>query len=279
MVFTWNGREFQFITDVLGVAPLGASRGRRRVLPGGPRRGIQIPRGALAEVDGRYEVRITEELREVAYFDQIRLVAVDHPGEIEIFTERQVQGPPFPDFRLWGVEQPGAPALRPRPPGARRAGAGSCEKDRAYPDGFRRDHAGIAEMHHLDLDFGRRRARQPRGPRPLRLGGLGRRQHLPGRRRPSRPASSALPPGEGRRRPVAHRDRGHGYSRGQAEDHRGRPDRQVPLPLARGPHRHQPVRLLGRDLPERGGRRAFGVAGPRPCAFGGRAALPRLLAR
>ena len=37
----------------------------------------------------------------------------------------------------------------------------------------------------------------------------------------------------------------------QAEDHRGRPDRQVPLRLARGPHRHQPLRLLGRNLPER----------------------------
>ena len=27
MIFTWNGSEFQFITDVLGVAPLGASSG------------------------------------------------------------------------------------------------------------------------------------------------------------------------------------------------------------------------------------------------------------
>ena len=27
MIFTWNGERFQFITDVLGVAPLGASSG------------------------------------------------------------------------------------------------------------------------------------------------------------------------------------------------------------------------------------------------------------
>ena len=27
MIFTWNGDEFEFITDVLGVAPLGAAAG------------------------------------------------------------------------------------------------------------------------------------------------------------------------------------------------------------------------------------------------------------
>src|SRR5206468_3504346 len=27
-------------------------------------------------------------------------------------------------------------------------------RDRSYPDSFRRDHSGVAELHHLDLDFG-----------------------------------------------------------------------------------------------------------------------------
>ena len=35
MIFTWNGQSFNFLTDVLGVAPLGASSGRRQLLPGG----------------------------------------------------------------------------------------------------------------------------------------------------------------------------------------------------------------------------------------------------
>ena len=38
MIFTWNGERFQFITDVLGVAPLGASSGDGQYLPGGSRR-------------------------------------------------------------------------------------------------------------------------------------------------------------------------------------------------------------------------------------------------
>ena len=37
MIWTWNGREFEFITDVLGVAPLGASDGDGSLLPGGSR--------------------------------------------------------------------------------------------------------------------------------------------------------------------------------------------------------------------------------------------------
>ena len=38
MIWTWNGREFQFITDVLGVAPLGASDGEGTYFPGRSRR-------------------------------------------------------------------------------------------------------------------------------------------------------------------------------------------------------------------------------------------------
>src|SRR6185295_7226953 len=33
MIFTWNGRGFEFITDVLGVAPLGASAGNGQYFP------------------------------------------------------------------------------------------------------------------------------------------------------------------------------------------------------------------------------------------------------
>jgi tetratricopeptide (TPR) repeat protein len=75
-VFTWNGRRFQFIADVLGTAPLGANRGE---FPLHPEESIDIPGGALVPVNGGYEIRITEELREVAYLDAVRLIAVDRP--------------------------------------------------------------------------------------------------------------------------------------------------------------------------------------------------------
>src|SRR6185295_3258329 len=114
---------------------------------------IQIPGEALVPLAGSYEVRITEELREVSYLDQIHLLAVDHPESVEIFTNDKFKSPPFPEFRLFGVER------RVRPVAAREDGGRDVRdrllaRDQRYPDGFRRNAAGVAELHHLDLDFG-----------------------------------------------------------------------------------------------------------------------------
>ncbi|HWQ52051.1 MAG TPA: tetratricopeptide repeat protein [Bryobacteraceae bacterium] len=143
MIFTWNGREFEFITDVLGVAPLGASSGDGQFFPVDHDEYITISGDSLKPVDGRYEIRITEELSEVTYLDQVRLMALDHPAEMDVFTNDKWKSPPFPEFRLFGVTRrvyPDVAALRHR--------------DRVYADGFRRDFAGVAEMHALELDFG-----------------------------------------------------------------------------------------------------------------------------
>ncbi|HEV8632023.1 MAG TPA: hypothetical protein VGV61_17040, partial [Thermoanaerobaculia bacterium] len=153
MIFTWDGKAFRFITDVLGVAPLGASAGDGEYFPVDHDEYVQVPGEALAASDGRYEVRVTEELREVSYLDQIGLVAVDHPADLEIFTNDKFKGPPFPEFRLFGARR----RLHPR-----RAIDGDghdvtallARRDARYPDAFRRDYDGVAELHTLELDFG-----------------------------------------------------------------------------------------------------------------------------
>jgi hypothetical protein len=48
MIFTWNGERFQFITDVLGVAPLGASSGDGQYFPVDHDEYVSIPGEALA---------------------------------------------------------------------------------------------------------------------------------------------------------------------------------------------------------------------------------------
>ncbi|NJL26474.1 MAG: hypothetical protein HC897_00675, partial [Thermoanaerobaculia bacterium] len=153
MIFTWNGESFEFITDVLGVAPLGASAGNGEYFPVDHDEVVQIPAGALVARDGRYEVRVTEELREVSYLDQIRLIAVDHPADLEIFTNDKFKSPPFPEFRLFGVEK------RSYPVSARDSRGNDVRdellaRDQRYPDGYARNYAGVAERHHLELDFG-----------------------------------------------------------------------------------------------------------------------------
>lgn len=148
MIFTWNGERFEFVSDVLGVAPLGTG------LPVDHDEYVQVPAGALRPRDGYYEVRMTEELREVSYLDQIQLVAVDHPAGIGIFTSDKYQGPPFPEFRLYGVARRIYPTRAVDDRG-RDVLDRLLRRDRLYPDGFRRDPQGRAEPHALILDLPR----------------------------------------------------------------------------------------------------------------------------
>ncbi|MDX2152773.1 MAG: FG-GAP-like repeat-containing protein [Bryobacteraceae bacterium] len=154
MIFTWNGRGFQFISDILGVAPLGARTSEGGSFALDHEEHVQIPGEALAQdASGGYEIRVTEELSEVAYIDQLELMAVDHPESIEIFTNDQFQAPPFPALQLFGVRR------RWRPVRAVDSTGGDVtdrllREDRRYPDAFRRNHAGVAEEHTLTMDFG-----------------------------------------------------------------------------------------------------------------------------
>lgn len=102
-IWTWNGREFEYISDVLGVAPLGASSGDGQYFPVDHDEHIQIPASALHEKDGKFEIRITEELSEVAYLDQIKLLAVDHPIGESLYVSDKFKAPPFPDFKLYAA--------------------------------------------------------------------------------------------------------------------------------------------------------------------------------
>lgn len=153
MIWSWNGNEFQFITDVLGVAPLGASDGDGSYFPVAHEEYVQIPGAALQPKDGRYDIRVTEELSEVSYLDQIRLYAVDHPAGTEIFTNEKFQAPPYPALRHFNVKRRIYPL-------SARDGHGSdvlpqvIAKDQRYPDHFERSETGVAELHTLDLDFG-----------------------------------------------------------------------------------------------------------------------------
>jgi tetratricopeptide (TPR) repeat protein len=153
MIFAWNGKRFEFITDVLGVAPLGASSGDGRYFPVNHGEHIQIPGESLAERHGNYEIHITEELREVSYLDQVQLIAVDHPAGVEIFTNDKFKSPPFPEFRLYSAKRRIYPVAAHDSEG-RDVLARVVKRDRRYPDGFRRDLNGVAGLHHLDLDFG-----------------------------------------------------------------------------------------------------------------------------
>ncbi|GAB4109068.1 MAG: hypothetical protein Kow001_08470 [Acidobacteriota bacterium] len=154
MVFSWNGREFEFITDVLAVAPLGAAAGDGIFFQVDNDEYVQLSgESVAADGDGLFDLRITEELREVGYLDQVRLLAVDYPENLSVFTSEKFKSPPYPEFRLYGVSRR-LPPVRARD----HRGADVLDRirrrDRTYPDAFERDFLGVAELHSLELDFG-----------------------------------------------------------------------------------------------------------------------------
>lgn len=152
MIFTWNGRRFEFITDVLGVAPLGARSGDGRFFATDHDEYVQIPGESLVPKDGRYEIRVTEELSEVSYLDKVQLIAVDHSAQVEVYSNEKWKSPPYPEFRLFGVERRVYPRAA-RDHRGRDVLGRITRRDGVYADTFVRDHAGTAETHAIDLDF------------------------------------------------------------------------------------------------------------------------------
>jgi tetratricopeptide (TPR) repeat protein len=153
MIFTWNGERFQFITDVLGVAPLGASSGDGHYFPVDHDEYIQIPGSALKAQNGKYQVHITEELHEISYLDQVQLIALDHPADVPVYTNDKFKSPPYPKFRLFGARGSVRP-LRATDDAGHDVTAQVAVIDGKYPDEFPHNSAGVAGLHTLDLDFG-----------------------------------------------------------------------------------------------------------------------------
>ncbi len=158
LIFVWNGKEFQYVTDVLGVAPLGAMSGDGQFFPTDHTEYISLQGDWLApkpDSAGRhaYEIHLTEELSEVSYFDQVELIAVDHPADTEIYSNEKWKSPPFPEFRLYGLKKRIYPI-------AARSSSGDVldlllHKDHRYVDDFEHNYIGVAKLHTLDLDFGK----------------------------------------------------------------------------------------------------------------------------
>ncbi len=108
-IYTWNGEEYEFVKDVmwrsaLGM-PLGIMGGTTAYAFGDASDDyIKIPGESLKEKDGKYSIQLTAELWETIYFDQVQLVAVDHPNTVEIFVDETFSPPPFPEYRIYEVE-------------------------------------------------------------------------------------------------------------------------------------------------------------------------------
>jgi tetratricopeptide (TPR) repeat protein len=100
-LYTFDGTEYRFITDVVGIAPLD-----EWVPPGtsphlDPEEYVRIPASALAVTDGKLRLVITEELRETTYLDRVRLVKVFHPRNTTVRNDESTRQGGVEPLRLF----------------------------------------------------------------------------------------------------------------------------------------------------------------------------------
>lgn len=152
-LFTWNGTRFEFVTDFLGGGEMGYWRGPGVYNAPDPVEYVRIRGDQLRPRDGVFELRVTNELEEALFLDQVELVALAHPRDMALFPNEGMTVPPKA-FRLHAVRDLRAPAGAVDDSG-RDVTERIAQLDRRYADGFAlAPFRGHAEPHTLTLDIG-----------------------------------------------------------------------------------------------------------------------------
>ena len=162
-VYSWDGSKFTFVTDALGATPLGLYAAPNLWVPPQDREWMRIRSDQLAPKDGMFEIRFTEEMREVTYLDRVRLLCVDHPAGTSIYPDERFCFPPFPDKRILRVAKE-RPVRSARNSDGRDVTELLLSEDRRFVRP-RADRIPRNEQRALP----RARSRRPRGSKTIRL--------------------------------------------------------------------------------------------------------------
>jgi hypothetical protein len=153
-LFTWNGGRFEFVTDFMGGGEMGDWVGPGIWNHPDPDEYVRIRGDQLRPRDGRYELRVTNELEEALFVDRVQLVAIDHPGDMDVFPKEGLRQGPRPPFSLQRVTRQ-RPPVRAVDEHGHDVLSEIAALDRRYPDDFARlPIRGYAAAHTLELDLG-----------------------------------------------------------------------------------------------------------------------------
>jgi lipoprotein NlpI len=158
-LFAWDGTHYELVGDMLGAGVVGhwiaADQGNVERNIARPTESIKLDRASLREKDGKLSFRFMEPLEESVYLDQVQLLAVDHPAEVDVYpNEYFASNPPYPPFKVVLSKHDDA-----RPP----AGAWDEHGHNVLPDLLAHRYfgdfkvlsfMGFTEPHSLELDLG-----------------------------------------------------------------------------------------------------------------------------
>jgi tetratricopeptide (TPR) repeat protein len=151
-LYAWNGKRFEFITDFMGGGEMGYLEEPGRYNTPDPVEYVRIRGDQLKERNGRYELRVTNELEEALFADRFQLIAVDHPQGSEVYPNEGMTDPPRP-FKLF-VTRGARPPLTAVDDRGNDVLSRVTSMDRKYPDDFPRDPIrGYASEHTLTLNL------------------------------------------------------------------------------------------------------------------------------
>lgn len=170
-LFGFDGERIAFLSDFMWSTPLGM------YINGQDQGGflqttdwVKVPGERLAAHDGEYELRVNANLWETHFFDQLALVAVDHPADSELLVdERFFMQPTEPSWQL--MEPPHAVAAA-RDHKGRDAWQEISEADGVYLDRAGRGvYQGVTRDHWVEIELGDIATAEPENglPRPLWL--------------------------------------------------------------------------------------------------------------
>ena len=152
-LYAWDGERFAFCTDCLWAAPIGLQFEQGVSAPTREWEYLKLDGRQVQPKNGRYVLQLTEELWEAAYFDSVQLMAVDHPADVEIFTNEKVGPAEIAEFQVHTVRN----RLNPRrviDQRGRDVADQVAVRDqrftRTWTEGFNQ---GLVEQHWLELDL------------------------------------------------------------------------------------------------------------------------------
>ncbi|UCH61991.1 MAG: VCBS repeat-containing protein [Fidelibacterota bacterium] len=158
-LFTWNGGEYEFVTDVLWASALGMPLGIigeeiTYAFANSTDEYFKIPGEKLQPKNRKYSLQFTNELWETPYVDHMKLLVVDHPDSVNILIDEKFTSPPFPPLHIYAVSD------KQLPVSALDCRGNDVLKEISHQDGkyvsnlIPTRYQGIMESHDLTLDLG-----------------------------------------------------------------------------------------------------------------------------
>jgi Flp pilus assembly protein TadD len=108
-LYAWNGQAFEFITDFMGGGEMGHLDEPGVWNRPDPLEYVRLTDQQLQARDGRFELRVTNELEEALFLDRLALVAITHRAGVEIYPHEGMTSPSKAD-RIYAVQNARVPA-------------------------------------------------------------------------------------------------------------------------------------------------------------------------